>query len=329
MKKAALFTLSFVGIVAVYAVMDFETEESVVRSPASVPADYDNLDACRKQQILYSKARESAYKDNELPGYRKLGLPQLISMSRQEISLKDKRYSDFAPDGWVKYLHRRGSLATVKIVPVSSKYTGVFQGAECALLRLSLTYKVAGGKPVAPGLALKILRDRSPSANISALVSLNGQGKDFNFFKNPMSNIVPEGNGIGQKLVHRLFRKVSRYPEELLLDDMASLNALGGREPEVVSPRQIFFVPAEGLKSSSEFHDVREDFESIGPETKVYEIRALPEKYRTHDYGTYTAEMAEQFVKESEHIADIVTTSRFISSSFGDDGIFFRHQLRP
>ncbi|MES2526412.1 MAG: hypothetical protein V4598_04970 [Bdellovibrionota bacterium] len=328
MKKAALFTLSFVGIIGVYAAMDFETEESVVRAPASVPADYDQLEACKKQQILFSKASESIYKDKELPGYKKMGIPQLFAMSRQEISLKNTRYSDFAPEGWVKYLHRRGSLATVKIVPVSDKYSGVFQGADCGLLRLSLTYKVSAGKPVAPGLALKILRDRAPSANISALVSLNGQEKDFNFFKNPMSNIVPEGSGIGQKLVHRLFRKVTSYPEELLLDDMASLNAQGAKEKEVVSPRQIFFVPAEGLKSDSSPHDVRDDFASIAPETKVYEIRALPEKYRSLDYGTYTHEMAEEFVKESEHIADIVTTSRFISSSFGDDGIFFRHQLR-
>jgi hypothetical protein len=327
LKKAALFTLTFVGIVTGYALMDYESEETVVRSPASVPADYDTLDACRKQQILYWKARETVYE--KLPGYRKLGLAQLISMSRQEISRKEKRYSDFAPEGWVKYLHRRGSLATVKIVPVAGKYTGIFEGAECAILRLSLTYKASGGKPVAPGLALKVLRDRSPSANISALVSLNGQGKDFNFFKHPMSNIVPSGSGIGQKLVHKLFRRVTQYPEELLLDDMASVNALGGREPEVVSPRQIFFVPADGLKSASEPHDVRDDFAAIAPETRVYEIRAVPEKYRSLDYANYTHEMAEEFVKESEHIADIVTTSRFVSSSFGDDGIFFRHQLRP
>lgn len=307
--------------------MDFESDGSFVRSPASVPADYEKLDACRKQQILYWKARETAYET--LPDYRKLGLSQLFSMSRQEIELKGKRYSDFAPDGWVKYLHRRGSVATVKIAPVSEKYTGVFKGAECALLRLSLTYKASGGKPVAPGLALKILIDRAPSANISALVSLNGQEKDFNFFKNPMSNIVPTGSGIGQKLVHKLFRRVTQYPEELLLSDMASVTALGGREEEVVSPRQIFFVPAQGLKSASEPHDVRNDFAAIETGTKVYEIRAVPEKYLSLDYANYTDEMAEEFVRESEHIADIVTTSRFVSSSFGDDGLFFRHQIRP
>jgi hypothetical protein len=187
---------------------------------------------------------------------------------------------------------------------------------------------VTSSKPVAPGLALKVLRDGAPSANISALVSLNGQGKNYNFFQNPMSNIVPVGSGIGQKLVHRLFRRVTRYPEELLVDHMASMNAQGIKEEKVVSPRQLFFVPAANVKYTSEEHDVREDFNSIPEGTRIYELRALPEKHAGFDYSEYSPAMAEAFVKESEHIADIITTSEFVSSSFGDDGIFFRHQLR-
>lgn len=307
--------------------MDFEAEEMSVRAPASVPANYEGMKACEKQELLWERSVATTYK--ELPPYKKLGVSQLFRMSRQEISLKGTVYSDFAPENWVKYLHRRGSLAKVKIVPVSLKYTGVFKGAECALLRLSLTYKVTSSKPVAPGLALKILRDGAPSANVSALVSLNGQEKNFNFFQNPMSNIVPTGSGIGQKLVHRLFRRVSPYPEELLVDHMASVDALGVTEEKSISPRQLFFVPVENGKFSSEEHEVRDDFATIPEGTKIYELRALSEKHVGFDYAEYSSAMAESFVKESEHIADIVTTSEFISSSFGDDGIFFRHQFRP
>lgn len=328
MNKATFFFLFFAGIVSTYSLLEFDfPEDSVVRSPASAPANYEAMKGCEKQDVLWDKVVATTHK--ELPAYRKLGLPQLISMSRQAIQLKGSRHSDFAPENWVKYLHRRGSIAKVKIIPVSEKYTGIFEGADCALLRLSLTYKVSGSKPVAPGLALKVLRDGVPSANISALVSLNGQGKDYNFFRHPMSNIVPEGSGIGQKLVHRLFRRVTRYPEELLLEHMAEVGANGEKEAKVVSPRQLFFVPATPLKYTSEAHDVRDDFNSIPEGTKVYELRALSEKYRDFKYSEYTPAMVETFVKESEHIADIVTTSEFVSSAFGDDGIFFRHQLRP
>ncbi len=326
MKKAGLFFLFFAGIISTYAVLK-DVTFSEERSPASEIADYEAMKACEKQDILWEKIVSSAH--NELPPYQSLGLSQLIAMARQGIAVKGKRESDFSPENWVKYLHRRGSIAKVKIVPVSSRYTGVFAGAECALLRLSLTYRVTRSKPVAPGLALKILRDGVPSANVSALVSLNGQGKDYNFFKNPMSNIVPEGSGIGQTLVHKLFRRVTGYPEELLVEHMASLNSHGEKVLKVVSPRQLFFVPKPGIMSFSDKHDVRADFAGIPEGKTIYELRALPEKYAGLDYSKYTPAMAETFVKESEHIADIVTTSEFISSSFGDDGIFFRHELRP
>ena len=220
-------------------------------------------------------------------------------------------------------------MAKVKIVSKSKDYTGIFQGADCALLRLSLTYKTAGSKPVAPGLALKVLRDEAPSANVSALVSLDGQGKDFNFFKFPMSNIVPVGHGIGQKLVHKIFKGSSKYPEELVVSDMASVDAQGEKVQAVKSPRQIFFVPTGALKFGSQEHDVRDDFQNIPEGTVVYKIYALPSKYKDYDYAEYSDAKAQAFVKEAEHVADVVSTSEFRSSSFGDDGIFFRHQLRP
>jgi hypothetical protein len=91
----------------------------------------------------------------------------------------------------------------------------------------------------------------------------------------------------------------------------------------------LFFIPPAGLKFSSDEHDVRDDFASIPEGTTVYQIHVAPEKYDDFDYGKYTPEDVASFVKESVHVADIITTSEFIASEFGDDGMFFRHQLRP
>ena len=91
---------------------------------------------------------------------------------------------------------------------------------------------------------------------------------------------------------------------------------------------KVKIVPAVNLKFSSDEHEVRDDFHSILERTKVYELRAVPKKYKGFDYSKYPEAMAESFVKESEHIADTITTSEFVST-FGDDGLFFRHQLRP
>ncbi|MGE0614233.1 MAG: hypothetical protein AB7P04_01220 [Bacteriovoracia bacterium] len=330
-KVASLALLAAVGASLAYAFAGSESDPAYTRTTASIAPNYESLSACEKQKTLWDNVTSTVHA--KLPEYGKLGLPQVYSMWRQKISNKRDRFSDYAPEGWVKYLHRRGAMAQVKIVPrdpAHLKYTGVFQGAECALLRLSLTYRPAGDKPVAPGLALKVLRDGTPSANISALVSLDGQGKDFNFFAHPMSNIVPVGGSFGQKLVHRIFSSVSKYPEELLASDMALVDAHGKQAAAVVAPRQLFFVPGRDLKFSSDDHDVRDDFAKIPVGTTVYEIHALPAQRAGFDYtGEYTDELAVSFLKESEHIADVVTTSEFLASAFGDDGIFFKHQVRP
>lgn len=333
-KRTISFGVLTIALIATYAVVDLVVEPPVTRLPASTPSNYESMKACEKQDVLWNKIQETAYK--ELPDYRKFGPAQMLGMSKQEVAIKGKTYSDFAPQGWRKFLHGRASVAKTKIVPVAgSKYTGIFQGAECALLRISITFKpedkglILPGMPVAPGLALKVLRDGNYSTNVSALVSLDGQGTEYNFFKFPMSNIVPIGTALGQKMVHKIFLSASKYPEELGTQEMAEIDTKGVKATNVVPPRQLFFVPDSNLKFSSEPHDVRLDFAKIPVGTTIYKIFAAPEKYMNFNYGEYKPEMVSQFLKESEHIADIVTTSDFVASEFGDDGIFFRHQLRP
>lgn len=328
-NKKMLFAMLFLaGTVSSYTLYEVMTDIDHTRTPASnsVPENYDTLSGCEKQEILWEKVVASTHK--ELPAYSKFGAIQLLKMSFQEIGLKGSLHSDFAPKDWIKYIHRRGAIVKTKLVPRSGVYTGIFQGADCGLLRLSLTYNPNGSKAVAPGIAFKILRDGTHSANISALVSLEGQDRDFNFFKNPLSNVVPISSKFGQKLVHNLFGKVTSYPEELEVSDMAMIDAKGEKAKEVKTPRQLFFVPA-GPSFSSEDHDVREDFLSIPEGTTVYKLYALSAKYKNFDYSNYKLDDVAKFIQDSEHVADIVTTSEFVASEFGDEGIFFRHQLRP
>lgn len=325
-KKFAIVTAASVVAVAVFAIDFFNQQPSTARLPSSVPKLYESLKACEKQSVLWTEIKKSVYK--ELPNYRSLGLSQIIGLGKQEISIKGQHVSDFAPPGWKKFLHGRASIAKVKIVPVSNKFSGMFQGVDCGLLRLSLTSEVTSSRPVAPGLALKVLRDGAPSSNISALVSLDGQGQIYNFFKYPMSNIVPIGASLGQKIVHRIFLNASAYPEQLVVKEFSEVDQQGHRVSNPVSPRQLFFVPSPRVQFTAQPHDVREDFAKIPANTVIYQVHAVSDKFRNYDYSKYSPEDVPEFLKESEHIADIVTTSEFLSSSFGDDGIFFRHQLR-
>ncbi len=252
---------------------------------------------------------------------------QLMGMTLQELSKKKNYHSDFSPKNWKKYLHERGVMAKIKFESVGEhSYSGAFQGHECGLLRLSLTYRPTKSRDVAPGLALKLLRDGHESANLSALYSLDGQKKNYNFFENPLSNIVPITGGIGPKLVHSLFKRVSDYPEELLLNHMADIDEHGKKASSSVAPRQIFFVPNSQLKFNSSAHDIREDILTIEAGTKLYDVYAYTNK--EYDYYDYEDEDIAQFVKKAEKIGHITTTSEFIASEFGDTGIFFRHETR-
>ncbi len=296
---------------------------------SQVPDNYESLSACAKQEIIWKQIQETKHK--KLPPFSELGLKEVFGMAMQELSLKAGKRSDFAPKGWKKYIHKRGAVAKVKFIPLNqSEYTGVFRGAECGLIRLSVTYKpdVNDKKPVAPGLALKVFRNNIYSANISALYTLMGQGNDYNFFKNPLSNIVPKGKSIGERVIHEIFKKASKYPEELRVNDMAAVTIEGKLEKGLVTPRQLFFVPNEELNFSSKPHDIREDFLKIKEGTSLYKVYALPQKFRSFDYSKYKISDIKKFVGNSELIGEIVTTSEFIASEFGDQGIFFKHQVR-
>lgn len=101
----------------------------------------------------------------------------------------------------------------------------------------------------------------------------------------------------------------------------------GGNKVESKTPRQIFFVPTLSDQFSSSKHDVRKDFHSIPAGTKVYKVYAANPKTLSFDYSEYKASDIAKFVKEAKHIGDLVTKTRFISSAFGDEGIFFRHEV--
>lgn len=116
MKKIVLTFFLLLAVVSVAFIVDTETENP--RKPASIPSNYEALGACEKQEVLWEKAKTSIY--TELPDYKKLGLQQLVAMSMQQLQIKGNLHSDFSPEGWKKYLHRRGALAKVKIVSVDN-----------------------------------------------------------------------------------------------------------------------------------------------------------------------------------------------------------------
>ena len=331
MKKYLIFSLLLTSSLSLAG-------GSKLEEKFSLPKEYESLSGCSKQDLLWTEIKKT--KHSVLPDYAKIQFWTPFQIANQKLSQKMNYHSDIVPTSpkkWIKHLHRRGSVAKIKFIPVNTNFTGVFKGAECGFLRLSLTYKPLEKKGFlsergfAPGLALKLFRDQKPSANISALYSLSGQEQNYNFFENALSNIVPIGDSYGEQLIHTIFSRVTKYPEQLSASDFSKIDQFGLNVKEPKSPKQIFFVPTAEIrkKYSKKKHDPREDFLKIPSGNTVYKVYAVSESIeKNFNYYYYKAEDRKIFLKKEnrEQIGSIVTTSDFINSSFGDDKLFFKHE---
>lgn len=183
---------------------------------------------------------------------------------------------------------------------------------------------------VSPGLALKLFVDGRPSANLSALYSLDGQGAEQNIFAHTLTTAVDEAASLSGKFSSLLFRRVSRYPRRLAVSDFAAFRQDGTRETKPVAPFQIFFRPLLGAESAAKENSVsggfREQLDQAPVDAKVYEVLAAS----FSDYGHPPEEILELGNKETDARAAVIghltLKSIFLASAYGDDWLFFKHQ---
>lgn len=291
----------------------------------NIPADYDSWNACSKQELLWNNGiSRTQYEPGQLPAIPKVDTLGMIS---RVISDKVHYVGDVAPVGHTKSIHPHGAVAKVQFKATANHpYTGIFKGNDCGLLRLSVT-GAPSDKGFQPGLAWKTFVDGKPSQNVSALYTLPGQGNNYNFFANELSQYVrPEADTtLGGTI---LFSFVTTKPTQLMVDAMAKVNSNGTAVSKAKIPTQIYFVPSNEVKSkfSTGAHDFRNDLVSLAAGTKVYDVYATDKEIKnsvlTSLANTYAKERRNSAVK----VGEIVLTSQFTTSAFGDSGIFFKHQ---
>ncbi|WP_068830146.1 peroxidase family protein [Pseudomonas sp. BMS12] len=291
----------------------------------NIPADYDSWPAKAKQDNLWvNGALRSQYAEGELPAIPPVNVGGLIG---SVLWKKVQERGDVAPLGYTKAMHPHGVMAKARFVAQTGQpYTGLFQGAEHGLLRLS----VAGDPAVngfQPGLAWKVFVDGKPSQNVSALYTLSGQGNNYNFFANELSQFVsPEVNDtLGTTL---LFSAVSLKPTLLRVDDMAQVTQAGHAVTTPKAPTQVYFVPRPEVRSlfGSSAHDFRGDLQSLTTGTKLYDVYATSMSIKTSLIPSINRNYAQQRRNSAVKIGELELTSPFIASAFGDGGVFFKHQ---
>jgi hypothetical protein len=205
-------------------------------------------------------------------------------------------------------------------------YTGLFEGANCGLLRLSVTGD-PNDRGFAPGLAWKSFVDGQPSQNVSALYTLSGQGSNHDFFANELSQYVsPEINEtLGTSAI---FSAVTTKPTRLMVDAMAEVTQDGSSVASANAPTQIYFVPSNDVSNlfSSEPHDFRQDMMTLPEGTKLYDVYATSEDIKYSIIGWLNRRYAENRRNSAVKVGEITLTSPLTASEFGDNGVFFKHQ---
>lgn len=290
----------------------------------NIPADYDSWAGCEKQQHLWNNGiLRTEFKADEIPALEKVDVLGLINRVLWD-KVNDQK--DVAPAGYKKPIHAHGAVAKVQFVPEASDYTGLFNGSDCGLVRLSVTGDPSD-RGFAPGLAWKSFVDNKPSENVSALYTLSGQGTNHNFFANELSQYVsPEANEtLGTSLI---FSAVTSKPTRLMVNAMAETNQDGSSASNANAPTQIYFVPSESVKNrfTSSTHDFREDLSSLTAGEDLYDIYATSDRIRTSIFPRLNKRYADNRRNSAQKIGTLKLTSNFKLSNFGDNGIFFKHQ---
>lgn len=278
---------------------------------------YERKSAADKQADLW---REISVNTAPYGWYSAVSLGQLFV---EDMTTTIGWVGDTFQDSWLgprkKLIHSVGSVAQVKFVPVenSEGYTGIFEGADHGLIRMSLAKKPDTSKTSAkgaldnftPGFGLKFLRDNKPSASMVAMYSVEGQDS-WNFFKNDFSNHIARTDDLGLVLVAKKFSTATPFVQYVGLSDFAKIGQDGEERADFKFPFQLVFEPTLRANYPDEFQeDFQQMLAKIPKDTLLYKVHAISEP------GTPMV-----------HIGDLVMTTEFTSSYFGDRYLFFKHQ---
>ncbi len=274
---------------------------------------YFNKPASEKMNLLWHKLAEN---QNSLGFYSDLTVAGIF-LERMQPSFGV--VGDEFQAGRKKLIHTVGAVVQTQFISTNKHiYTGVFEGCKNVLIRLSIAKKQDISKSstkgaldnFAPGMAIKFLRDGFPSANLQAMYRVNGQ-ESWNFFKNNFSNHIPAASGLQFKALGLKFSSATRYIQTVGLRDLSAIRQNGDIVKTPKYPFKLIFKPSEELRNkySDEYStDYMDQLKAVPKGSVLYSVYAISQPNQIE-----------------EKIGELRTTSEMISSYWGDESLFFRH----
>ena len=295
------------------------------------PDGYVSWSAEAKAEWLWSRLiLATAHERTSLPPlalpFRTAPLTEAgIVLRRGELEKALTRTSDLMEPGRPKLIHARGAVARVELVPhADSPFTGLLapgsgdgeaSGGSHGLLRVSLVARVFGVAAYTPAIALKLLVDGEPWADVLAMNHTVGQGRDFNPFANSMTNDLSDTHGElrpAQRLMSVLFARISHQPRRMVSDHLVACRADGSAVERPRGPDRLVFHATDAAKNvfrdraGVDFRLVLGDLE---PETVVFHIDGV-------------------VAGKPVPVGVLRLRTAFVSSD-GGDRLFFRHVHDP
>lgn len=218
---------------------------------------------------------------------------------------------DVMPSGRAKFIHAVGATGKVKFVHKGGKYTGIFQGADYGLIRLSSAAEPSDSQPLAPGMGLKFLRDGVDSANLVSMYGVNGTPDDWNFFSKDFSNHIGPAKGVALNLLATKFSSATNFIQEVGLSDFARYDEAGTEYRNPSFPFSLRFAPHSAVKS-------------LFPKSKPDDYMAYVDQLASVPansalYKVYAMDKPKELGGKETLIGDLVLDGSLVSSKWGDE----------
>jgi hypothetical protein len=285
------------------------------------------LTACQQADLMWrTKILPTIY--DELPPLTAPGVWDLFKLAQTSFTIRSlTNDTDELDVGRRKLVHAWGAEARFRFVArkSSSGYTGIYEsGSDCVIGRLSMATRPTETSTI-PALALKFFISGHKSVNLQIMNSTNGQ-ESHNFFALPFSNIIPPADSLTQRLLQQFFHQAAEAfgakdpdPTHLTVEHLAKIKVEG---TEVVTPKtpfRLIFKPtvlANALMTDATVTtDFRTDLSHYPVGEAMYDVYALDEGQSPDD------------LSETELIGQLIPTTKIVASSYGDEKLYFQHNM--
>ena len=283
----------------------------------ALPADYQSRTAGEKLELLWAEASSNPYSLDALPKR----VPsvwerrKLFSVDFNRVSFDHA--SDEMPAGRDKLVHRYGTTAKVELeVDDAHGFTGIFAAGGPAILRFSDA--VGGG--TLPALALKFLVDGKASLNFLALPLQRRDPDDNDPLSGAYANSTPPPKELGATAVGIAFQRTANalggtrlYAVYLPLHHLAQMTRDGRPVAAARVPDRLELHGTQAARAAmTEHRDWRRSLASLPAGTRLFDLKIAPK----------IDEPALAF-------GSVTLTSEFVASRYGDERLFFQHDVGP